>query len=71
MVRPLALVEVHQVVVVVRRITVTQMVHTVEAAAVLEPLDKDLKVELVLVLGTQVLVEVQVVLVEATHLQVV
>jgi hypothetical protein len=58
-------VEVHQVVVLVHRITVTQTVPMVEAVEELELSVKVLRVELVLVTGTQVLVEVQAVLEEA------
>jgi hypothetical protein len=67
----LHLVEVHQVVVLEHRITVTQMVHTVEAVEELEPLVRVPTVELVLVTGTQVLVVALSRLVEATHLLVV
>jgi hypothetical protein len=64
----LHLVEVHQVVVLVHKITVTQMVHTVEAVEVQVHLVKVLMVELVQVTGIQVLVEALLKLVEATHL---
>jgi hypothetical protein len=54
-----------------RRITVTQMVLTVEAVEEQVHLVRELTVELVLAIGTQVLVVALVVLEEATLLQVV
>jgi hypothetical protein len=67
----LLLVEVHQVVVLVHKITVTQMVHTVEAVEEQEQLVRELMVELVQATGIQVAVAVLVALVEAIHLLVV
>jgi hypothetical protein len=54
----LVLVEVHQAVAVEHKITVVQMVHMAVAVEVQELLAKVMMAELVLVLGTQVLVEV-------------
>jgi hypothetical protein len=56
MVRLSALVEVHQVVAVTQHLTEAQTVSMVEAVEELELSVKVLRVELVLVLGTQVLV---------------
>jgi hypothetical protein len=67
----LHLVEVHQVVVLVHKITVTQMVLMVVAVEVQEHLVRELMVELVQATGIQVAVAVLVALVEAIHLLVV
>jgi hypothetical protein len=64
-------VEVHQVVAVVHKIIAAQMVHMAVAVEVQELLVRVQTAELVLVHGIQVAVAVLVVLVEATHLQVV